>query len=298
LTNVAISQSAIDKTVQIAKDKYGMDIGAPNGPAPVTVKDTLLKLDWNISENHRANVRYAKTDQGETNFGTYSATGLNLTSWWWNQKKEIETVVGQWFADWTPNFSTELKLSNRDYNSVPQNTVTAPAIGLQFSGPAPAGSASGVNTGSRFLNFGTELSRQFNVLDTKTFDGYFGANWVVGDHEIKAGGDYTNNKVYNAFFQNVNGNYTFSCQNAYQYNTVPGLNATGTNLNCGTATNAQIEAAVLENFQRGRPSSYQVQVPVAGGTLDDQVVHGQHRAVHPGHLGCQQQAQPDVWPAL
>jgi hypothetical protein len=269
LTNVAISQSAIDKTVQIAKDKYGMDIGAPNGPAPVTVKDTLLKLDWNISENHRANVRYAKTDQGETNFGTYSATGLNLTSWWWNQKKEIETVVGQWFADWTPNFSTELKLSNRDYNSVPQNTVTAPAIGLQFSGPAPAGSASGVNTGSRFLNFGTELSRQFNVLDTKTFDGYFGANWVVGDHEIKAGGDYTNNKVYNAFFQNVNGNYTFSCQNAYQYNTVPGLNATGTNLNCGTATNAQIEAAVLENFQRGRPSSYQVQVPVAGGTLDD-----------------------------
>ena len=269
LTNVAISQSAIDAATKIAKDKYNLDIGTPNGPAPVTVKDTLLKLDWNISENHRANIRYAKTDQAETNFGTYSATGLNLTSWWWNQKKQIETVVGQWFADWTPNFSTELKLSNRDYNSVPQNTVNAPAIGLQFSGPAPAGSAPGINTGSRFLNFGTELSRQFNVLDTKTFDGYFGANLVLGDHELKAGGDYSDNKVYNAFFQNVNGNYTFSCQNAYQYNTVPGLNATGTNLNCGTATNAQIDAAVLENFQRGRPSSYQVQVPVAGGTLDD-----------------------------
>jgi hypothetical protein len=271
LTNVAISQTAIDSATKIAKDKYGMDIGTPNGPAPVTVKDTLLKLDWNISENHRANVRYAKTDQAETNFGTYSATGLNLTSWWWNQKKTIETVVGQWFADWTPNFSTELKLSNRDYNSIPQNTVNAPAIGLQFTGAAPAGSAPGINTGSRFLNFGTELSRQFNVLDTKTFDGYFGANLVLGDHELKAGGDYSDNKVYNAFFQNVNGNYTFGCFNtnaatpAADRYTTPGL--TG-NVTCSALTPALLEAAVLENFQRGRPTSYQVQVPVAGGTLD------------------------------
>jgi hypothetical protein len=271
LTNVAISQAAIDSAAKIAKDKYGFDMGSTNGPAPVTVKDALFKVDWNINENHRANIRYAKTDQAETNFGTYSATGLNTTGWWWNQKKKIETVSGQWFADWTPNFSTELKLTNRDYDSVPQNNSNLPAIGLQFSGPAPAGSPAGVNTGSRFLNFGTELSRQFNILRTKTFDGYFGANWVLGDHEIKGGADYSKNKVYNGFFQNVNGNYTFSCQNGYSYTTVPGLNAAGNNLNCGTATNAQIDAAVLENFQRGRASSYQVQVPVAGKTLEDGV---------------------------
>jgi hypothetical protein len=263
LTNVAISQSAIDSLTSIAKSKYNIDVGTPNTAAPVTVKDTLLKLDWNISENHRANIRYAKTDQAETNFGTYSATGLNLTSWWWNQKKSIETVVGQWFADWTPNFSTELKLSNRDYSSIPQNNSNLPAMALQFTGPAPAGAPAGVNTGSRFLNFGTELSRQFNVLDTKTFDGYFGANWVVGDHEIKAGGDYSKNKVYNAFFQNVNGNYTFGCINStatftYSFGAV----------NCGTASAAVIEQAVLENFSKGRPSNFQVQIPATAGGLD------------------------------
>jgi|GEM_PF-3917982 len=168
LTNVAISQAAIDGAAKIAKDKYGIDIGTTNGPAPVTVKDALFKVDWNINENHRANIRYAKTDQAETNFGTYSATGLNTTAWWWNQKKKIENVSGQWFADWTPNFSTELKLTNRDYDSVPQNNSNLPAIGLQFTGAAPAGSPAGVNTGSRFLNFGTELSRQYNILRTKT----------------------------------------------------------------------------------------------------------------------------------
>ena len=263
LTNVAISQSAIDSLSSIAKTKYNIDVGTPNGPAPVSVKDALIKVDWNISDNHRANIRYAKTDQAETNFGSYSATGLNLTSWWWNQKKTIETVVGQWFADWTPNFSTELKLSNRDYNSLPQNNSNLPAMALQFTGAAPAGSPAGINTGSRFLNFGTELSRQFNVLDTKTFDGYFGANLVLGDHEIKAGADYSNNKVYNAFFQNVNGNYTFGCINStatftYSFGAV----------NCGTATAAVIEQAVLENFSKGRPSNFQVQVPATAGGLD------------------------------
>ena len=263
LTNVAISQNAIDQLTQIAKSKYNIDVGTPNGPAPVSVKDALIKIDWNINENHRANIRYAKTEQAETNFGSYSATGLNLTSWWWNQKKTIETVVGQWFADWTPNFSTELKLSNRDYSSVPQNNSNLPAMALQFTGAAPAGSPAGVSTGSRFLNFGTELSRQFNVLDTKTFDGYFGGNLVLGDHEIKAGADYSNNKVYNAFFQNVNGNYTFGCINStstftYSFGTV----------NCSTASSAIIEQAVLENFSKGRPSNYQVQVAATSAGLD------------------------------
>ncbi len=267
LTNVAISQSVIDSLTTVAKSRYNIDAGTTNGPSPLLVKDALIKLDWNINDKHRANIRYANTQQDETIFGGFSATGLNLTSGWWNQKKEIETVVGQWFADWTPKFSTELKISNRDYSSVPQNNSYLPAMGLQFTGAAPAGSPAGVNTGSRFLNFGTELSRQFNVLSTKTQDAYFGANWALGDHELKFGGDYSTNKVYNAFFQNVNGNYTFNCINgpAGSYTTA-GL--TGA-VNCTALSSAQRDAAVLENFSRGRPSAFQVQVPVAGGSLND-----------------------------
>jgi hypothetical protein len=266
LSTVAISQSAIDSLKTIAKNKYGMDVGNASGPTQLNAKDLLLKIDWNISDDHRANVRFARTEQLDTNNGSFtgfSATGLQLTSAWWDQQKKIDTVVAQWFADWTPTLSTELKLSNRDYNSVPLNNARLPAMALQFSGPAPAGAPAGVNTGNRFLNFGTEQSRHFNVLDTKTFDSYFGATWALNSHEIKFGGDLNTNKVYNAFFQNTLGNYTFRCDNS---------SATVTysfgNINCGTATAAQIEAAVLENFEKGRPTSYQVQLPVAGGTLD------------------------------
>jgi hypothetical protein len=277
LTNVAISQSAITSMTNIARTAYGFDPGVVNGSGQLDVKDLLIKLDWNISDAHRANLRYTKTEQGETNngaFNTYSPTSLQMTSAWWLQEKTIETVVGQWFADWSPTFSTELKLSKRDYSSVPRNNTRLPAMALQFSGPAPAGAPATVNTGNRFLNFGTELSRHFNVLETETVDAYAGATWTLGDHELKLGGDLSENQVYNAFFQNTLGNYTFACVNAaaatptapaYTYN----FNGNITTFSCATATAAQIEQAVLENFERGRPSSYQVQLPVAGTTLND-----------------------------
>ncbi len=267
-TNVGITTTAIASAQSIAKSKYGMDIGAPEVPSgtELSVKDALIKLDWNINDDHRASFRYTKTEQKEPIFAGFSATGLSLSSYWWSQNKTIESAVAQVFSDWTPTFSTELKLSNRNYDSVPANNAKLPSIGLGFSGNLPAGTASTVRTGTRFLNFGTELSRQNNVLGTKTADAYLGANWLHGNHEVKFGGDYTNNEVYNAFLQNVNGTYNFNCTNSsatYTY--------TFGAINCSTATAAQVEAAVLENFSRGRASSYIVQVPVAGGTLSDAI---------------------------
>jgi outer membrane receptor protein involved in Fe transport len=264
-TTVGITQSSIASAQKIAKDKYGLDIGGlavPAGSALVS-REQLIKLDWNINENHRANIRYAKTSQSEPIFPAFTSTGLSLDSSFYDQGKSIETVVAQVFSDWTPTFSTELKASSRKYDSVPTNHTRLPAMSLQFSGPLPAGSPAGVPAGNRFINFGTELSRQDNVLRTDTQDLYAGANWTVGDHSIKVGTDYTKNKIYNAFLQNVYGNYTFGCSDAVTYTS---FNATG--FKCATGTTAQVEAAVLENFQRGRPTSYTVQIPTPGNTLD------------------------------
>lgn len=267
-TNVGITPTAIAGAQSIAKTKYGIDIGSSAIPAgtELSVKDALIKLDWNINDDHRASLRYTKTEQNEPIFAGFSATGLSLSSYWWSQNKTIESAVAQWFADWTPTFSTEFKLSSRDYDSAPANNAKLPAIGLSFSGALPAGTATTVASGTRFLNFGTENSRQNNVLKTKTADAYFGANWVLGAHEVKFGGDYSNNEIYNAFLQNVNGNYTFNCSSS----TSPTAYSFGA-INCATATAAQVEAAVLENFSRGRPNSYQVQVPVAGGSLSNAI---------------------------
>ncbi|MBL8518434.1 MAG: carboxypeptidase regulatory-like domain-containing protein [Betaproteobacteria bacterium] len=258
-TNVSITQSAIDQAIGIARNTWSMDVGTSTVPQDLelTVKDTLLKLDWNINNDHRASVRYTKTEQAEPNLAGFSATGLSLSSWWYNQIKEIEGLVGQWFADWSPNLSTEVKLSKRDYGVVQPavNGARLPAIGLRFEGTPPGGVGS---TNNRFLNMGTELSRHFNVLNTKTKDAYFGGNWRLGEHEVKGGVDYADNDVFNAFLQNVNGNYTFGC--------AAGAN---TAAQCAAMTPEQRDAAVLENFRLGIPISYTVQLPLAGRTLAD-----------------------------
>lgn len=267
-TNVGITTSAISGAQSIAKSKYGADIGSIDIPAgtELVVNDALIKLDWNINDDHRANFRYSKTEQKEPTFAGFSSNALSLSSYWWSQNKTVESVVAQVFSDWSNNFSTELKISSRDNKSSPANNANLPSIGLNFSGKLPDGAPSTLSTGSRFLNFGTELSRQNNNLRTKTADAYFGANWVVRNHEIKFGGDYSNNEVYNAFLQNVNGTYNFNCTSS----TSPTYYSFGA-INCSTATAAQVEAAVLENFSRGRPNSYIVQVPATGTSLNNAI---------------------------
>ena len=277
MTNVGVTQSAIEQAQAIAKAQYGLDIGTLEVPVgtKMTVDDTLLKLDWNINDNHRAMVRYSKTDQSEPMFTGVSASGIALNTAWRQQNKTIETTVGQWFADWTPTFSTEFKVSSRDYESLPKNNANLPTMALQFSGALPAGSPAGVSTSSRYLNFGTDQSYQHNELRTKTKDVYLGANWALGDHEVKFGSDFSKNDIYNAYLQNVNGNYTFGCINNVQYSF---LTPTGVvngqpayTFNCSTTTAALHQQAVLENFRIGRPSGYQVQVPVAGGSLQNAI---------------------------
>jgi len=260
-SNVGITPTAIAGIQDIAKNTWGFDIGGTEVPQGtfLTVKDTLLKLDWNISDQHRANLRYTKTDQSEPFFSDFSARNISLSSHWYSQGKTIESVVGQWFADWTPNFSTEFKLSKRDYASEPKNFATTPYIAFDFSGAVPAG----VTAGDRTLHTGTERSRHFNQLFTTTWDGYLGATWNLGQHELKFGADLSKNDIFNAFLQDANGQYKFQCESTWTYTFKTGA------INC--ADLAQSEAATLENFKRGRPSAYQAQLPLTGKTIDDGV---------------------------
>lgn len=263
---VGISPSAIQGVTDLARTQYNIDLGSVSASgADLQVKDYLAKVDWNINAQNRANLRFTRTEQTEPIFQNFSATQLAASSNLWNQEKKIDTLVGQWFSDWTPNFSTEVKLSSRDYHSEPENATSLPQMQFSYSGALPVGSPAGVNSGTRSLFTGTERSRHTNILDTKTNDLFLAGTYVWGNHEIKGLVEYSDNKIFNAFLQDTKGNYTFSCVNSsatYTYS----FGA----INCGTATAAQVEAAILENYRLGRPSSYLVQVPVAaGGSLSD-----------------------------
>ncbi len=261
---VNLSQSTIDQYATTARTVYGIDVGSSKIPSgfETRVKDSLIKIDWNINDAHRISLRYNKTKQDEPFLPNFGIRSLSLSSNWYNQNKEFETWVGQWFADWSEHFSTETKISYRKYDSLPQNNSSLPQISLSY----PRLTATpGLLTGNASLLSGTERSRHFNELGTKTTNLYFAGNWYLGDHTLKFGADYDKNEVFNAFLQDTKGNYTFGCINSSGTVLYPTLGA----VNCSTSTQAIIDAAVLYNFQIGRPTNYQVQVGAPGFNIND-----------------------------
>jgi hypothetical protein len=240
-TAVNVTQAQIDSVIAAAKNKWGFDAGTlaiPQG-LNLSYEEISAKLNWNVSENHRAEFSFRNSEQSEPQLPGFGNTSLSLNSHWYPQDKTNKTYVGQWFADWTDDFSTELKVSKRDYLSLPIPVSNLPLVTLSWT-----------NGATRSLILGTERSRHFNRLQTKTVDAYFAGNLFLGDHELKFGADLAKNDIYNAFLQDTRGNYTFSGSGAP-----------------GTATDP------VTLFLNGTPTRYQVQLPLAGRALTDAVAN-------------------------
>jgi len=207
LTNVGITPADIARVQDVANRVYRFNAGNSDVPsgAQLVVKDLLAKIDWNISERHRANLRYSKTEETNPIFPGFGGTTLSLNSYWYDQVKTNQNAVAQWFADWSDNFSTELKVSQRSYQSEPLTRANLPQVSLVFTGPPPVGTTGTTRT----LLLGTEQNRHFNRIDTNTFDTYLGATWNLGNHELKFGVDYADNSIFNAFVNNSKGVYEF-----------------------------------------------------------------------------------------
>ncbi|MFZ5638037.1 MAG: carboxypeptidase regulatory-like domain-containing protein [Pseudomonadota bacterium] len=268
-STVNITQTLIDQYRTLAGTNYGLDVGSSQIPSgfETRVKDALFKIDWNISDTQRMSLRYNKTKQDEPFLPNFGIRSLSLSSNWYNQGKEFETWVGEWFADWSDSFSTEAKISYRSYDSAPQNNSDQPQVTLSFPRPT---AAPGLLTGNVSLVAGTERSRHFNDLATKTTNLYFAGNWYKGDHTVKFGLDYDKNEIGNAFLQDTKGNYTFGCINSSGTITYVGdPSIPGGTVNCSTSAQSVIDAAVLYNYRIGRPTNYQVQVAAPGFTIQD-----------------------------
>jgi Carboxypeptidase regulatory-like domain/TonB dependent receptor len=182
-------------------------------------EDLLAKIDWNINDRHRASFRYNETKQTQLQIrNTAPNSSFSLSSHWYVQEKSFDTLVGQLFSDWTDNFSTEFRLSKRNYDSAPNSNSRLPQVR--------------VFDGTQSIFFGTEQFRHANKLTTETLNSYLAANWFLGDHQLKFGADYESNKVFNKFVESSLGAYEFS-----NY----------ANFNAGIASNAVLRRSVTGN---------------------------------------------------
>ena len=198
--------------VEIANG-YGIEAGGyEGGNGNTELEEYAVKLDWNISDNHRASFRYSNLDQTRVRADGNSSQALVLSSSWFNHVKSVESYVGQLFSDWSDTFSTEFKASYRDYSAVRVTPTNAPLISVYFDDGDPDNQI----TNGDYIRLGTERSSMGNTLLTETWNYFGSATWTLGDHDIKFGFEYSDNEVYNYFLQDAWGNYSFYGLDAFR----------------------------------------------------------------------------------
>jgi hypothetical protein len=196
---------------QIAQTTYNYDTLGQGSTAVEEDEKMIAKLDWNISDNHRAAFTYIRnvgTQQFRRNTFLTPPASLGLVSSGYELGEEVNSGVFQLNSDWSDGFSTELRGSYRDYNR-----DQTPFGGTDFAqievclDPTSVGSATSCG-GSRIF-FGPDISRHSNDLDTSNLAVDFTARKQMGDHNFKFVLGYNDNKIFNLFLETSLGNIYF-----------------------------------------------------------------------------------------
>lgn len=194
--------------VRDAAASYGLtELGSyTGGNSDLTDKRYLVKLDWNITNNHRASFTWRRTKEFQPfPSGGYSDS-LVLSSNWHVSAVDNKSYALHFYDDWSDSFSSTTSLSYAKYkkDSGPYTGVYMPDItihtGSNFTGPSYKAPT---------VEFGTNYSYQANAIDTKTFYGSWAGTWYAGDHTLKFGVDYERDQKYNLFLQDYMGSYEF-----------------------------------------------------------------------------------------
>ena len=190
-----ISSAQLNDVIGIAQG-FGFQPGDLNpGGLDTEVETWLGRFDWNISDYHRAALRVSTTEQSEAILPGFGSNFFSLSSYWYSQEKEFDNYAFELFSDWTDNFSTEFRISYRDYLSAPALFARQPQVQVDF--------------GNANMRFGTEQFRHANLLETETLNAYLAGNLFLGDHDVKFGVDFESNDVFNLFLESSLGRYRF-----------------------------------------------------------------------------------------
>ncbi len=229
----AAALSAI--TSQFASLPGSPDFGTFGSGSASLVEDEkkLIKLDWNITSDHRLSARYSET-VGTQPFApdfrssgspssmptlspspSYSNGVTTFDSKYYNLAVNEKVYAAQLFSNWTPDLKTEFAYSQNDTTSLRSTPVILPEIVLLGVPGTSVATGAAVTTNTALL-FGTDYSSMGNGVIAST-TGYSGnATYTWGDFTFKAGFDREETDFENLF---RNGSY-----GRFVYNYTPGFN--------------------------------------------------------------------------
>jgi hypothetical protein len=190
----------------IANDVYGIpNIGGFAVSPVLTDEKYIIKLDWNINEDHRADLVYMYNDGNSIRNTSSNSNELRLSTQWYNNPQELKNLQAKLYSNWSDDFSSEISLTNKkvttgqiSFNSeLGLGDITVRNIDTQNDGVEGA------------IAFGSDEFRHSNSLANDLFIFKADGNYLYGDHSIEFGFDYQILDVENQFLPGAKGVVSF-----------------------------------------------------------------------------------------
>ena len=200
LDNGRITQAEIDEIAQISRDLYQYEPGSLIPSLPVEDEKLLVKLDWNINDNHRANLVYNYNDGFSLAQSDSGSTRISLSNHFYERGAEFTSYVASVYSDWTDDFSTELRIG---YSELDNRQISLDAA----SGFAEAriSTDAGID-----VYIGPDDSRQSNKLSYDNLSFKLAGTYYLDEHKLVFGYEFETLDVFNLFVQHSQGEYRFS----------------------------------------------------------------------------------------
>ena len=201
-----VTQADYNAVINAARSVYNFDPLELSDELKEKDEKILGKIDWNITEAHRATFTYQRTEGNEVvqNNSSLSLRRVASPSNWYNRAITMNAYSGQLFSDWTDNFSTELKFGIKEVE-VLQN----PLAGNEFA------EMQVTTPGGGTVYIGPDESRHANYLtnDLQTFKAK--AQYLWGDHTFTGGYEREDLDIFNLFVQRAQGQFIFASINDF-----------------------------------------------------------------------------------
>lgn len=213
---LGITDAQISQIQDIGSSIYSFDtLGAADG---IVEKDDKLvaKVDWNVADGHRVALTYIYNEgnvlAGQTNIDQLSANNptFALQSNNYNQGAINHFGIVQLNDQWTDNFSTQLRASYADYTRL-QVPFGDRSFGQFLTCLEPVSSSPErvCPRDTRRLQFGPDISRQANELESTSLNIEFQATLKLNNHTVKAIVERRTQDIRNVFAQRVSGAWYF-----------------------------------------------------------------------------------------
>lgn len=207
--------SILDALSGYLKNTYGYDPGAYQGYATETPGWKLLaRLDWNISNNHKFNIRYSNTKSKFASAPSTSTSGLGDRGFTTQSRQAMTALYFQnarYYQE--QNFSSVAAELNSRFLDGRLNNMLRATYSHQYEPRSTEGGffpfVDIAVAGDIYTSFGTELFSYGNLRDVQTVNVTDEISYSLGRHNLFAGVQYEWNLTKNGFQRFGAGYYTF-----------------------------------------------------------------------------------------